>query len=273
MPQRRAAIRPFFVLGLVVLLAACGRPGATAPTGPAAGAVTFGLVGGVSDAGGHPLAQARVEVIDGPQKGTVAITDDAGAFAFGPIFATPFMLRASKEGHLGQSKAISTAQSDALFRLEFDLGGTYEVTFAADAACTGLPAAVRTRTYSVVFNSRGESSYLGTLGGADFAGPSSSAYPSYDVLYATVVADVGHLYFSDPEIWEHLGRNAGLSSQADLVILGDATGAMGSGTMDWSFGGTFSYCPAPESDSYPECQVPVIRCQSQNHQLTLTRTR
>lgn len=265
-------MRPILVLSAVVFLAACGHS-ATGPTGPTATAVTFGLAGGVSDIAGHPLAQARVEVLDGPQKGTVAMTDDAGAFTFGNIFTSPFLLRASKEGHRDQSREISTAQSDGFFKLELDLDGSYTITFAADAACTGLPAAARTRTYSVSFASNGSSFYLGTLGGADFARGSTPSYPAYNVLYATLIADVGHVFFSDPEIWEHLARETDLSSKTDLVILGDATGAVQPETSQWSFAGTFAYCPEPEPEDYPDCKVPVIRCQSQSHQLTLTRTR
>jgi hypothetical protein len=268
-------MRSILVLSAIVFLAACGHSatGPTGPTAPTATAVTFGLAGGVSDIAGHPLAQARVEVLDGPQKGTVVMTDDAGAFAFGKIFASPFILRASKEGHRDQSREISTAQSDGFFKLELDLGGSYTITFAADAACTGLPAAARTRTYSVSFASNGSSFYLGTLGGADFARGSTPSYSAYNVLYATLIADVGHIFFSDPEIWEHLARETDLSSQADLVILGDATGAVRPETSQWLFAGTFAYCPEPEPEDYPDCKVPVIRCQSQSHQLTLTRTR
>lgn len=265
-------MRSILVLSAVVFLAACGH-GSTGPTAPTGTAVLFGLAGGVSDSAGHPLAQARVEVLDGPQKGTVVMTDDAGAFAFGQIFTSPFILRASKEGHHDQSREISTSQSDGFFRLELDLDGSYTITFAADAACTGLPALARTRTYSVSFGSQGASFYLGTLGGADFARGSSPSDPGYNVLYATVIADVGHIFFSDPEIWEHLTRETDLSSKTDLVILGDATGAVRPETSQWSFAGTFAYCPEPEPEDYPDCKVPVIRCLSQNHQLTLTRTR
>jgi hypothetical protein len=267
MPQR-----PIVVLSFALCLAACGRGAATPPTAPTAAAVAFGLSGRVSDSAGHPLAQAQVEVLDGPRKGTVTLTGDDGTFAFGQIFTSAFTLRASKDGHHSQSKPISTAQSDAFFKLELDLGGSYTITFAADAACTGLPAAVRSRTYSASFDPRGDSSYLATLGGADFGGGLSS-YPVYNVLYATVVEDVGHIFFSDPEIWEHLARAPDRSPESDLVIIGDARGAVRSDTSEWSFAGTFAYCPAPETDDYPECEVPVIRCQSENHHLTLTRTR
>src|SRR5262245_61106648 len=112
--------RSVLTVTVAVVMAACGRKSPTAPTGhtaPAAPAAVaaFGLVGGVSDTAGHPLGQARVEVLDGPQKGTLAATDDAGAFAFGTIFTSAFTLRASKEGRLAQSRVISGARSDGFF--------------------------------------------------------------------------------------------------------------------------------------------------------------
>ena len=271
MSQRRLAVFAVLALIVVVPFAACGGNSATAPSAPAASVVPFALVGGVFDTARTPLAQARVEVVNGPQKGTAVMTDDAGAFAFGKIFTAPFTLRASKDGRRDQSRQISNAQSDGVFTLAIELAGNYQVVFAADAACTTLPAGARTRTYLASFESRGDPFYIGTLSGADFA--RTQSYPGFDVIYAKVSAESGYLYFNDPEIWEHLSRDANRSPQADLVILGEATGTLGPDTSHWSVSGTFSYCPAPEPDDYPECTVPVIRCQSRNHQLTLTRTR
>lgn len=268
-------MRPILLVSLAVLLSACSHNSPTAPTAAASSraADAFGLTGSVFDGAGHPLGQARVEVLNGPQKGAVIVTDDAGAFAFGPIFTAAFTLRASKEGRRDESKLISTAQSDSSFKLEFDLQGNYDVTFAADAACTGLPAAARTRTYSASFPASADSSYLVTLGGADFARASTGDYVDYNLLYAVVKGDAGHIFFSDPEIWEHLTRETELSRQSDLVIAGEASGTLQADALHWTFSGTFGYCPDGEPEDYRECNVPEILCQSRNHQLTLTRKR
>ena len=262
-------MRSVFAVSVAGLLSACGGNGPTAPGAATAAAVPFGLAGGVSDTAGRPLAGVRVEVLDGAQKGAVAVTGEAGAFAFGPIFTSTFTLRASKEGRLDQSRLISSAQSDSFFKLELDLRGNYEVMFAADAGCTDLPSAARTRTYVASFASSGPSAYLVTLSGADFA--RNSSYPDYNVLYANVVGDAGHVFFSDPEIWEHLTRETDVSPQTDLVIIGDASGTLQGNVSHWAFGGTFTYCPTAEPGDYWECEVPEIRCTSQNHQFTLTR--
>ena len=37
------------------------------------------------------------------------------------------------------------------------------------------------------------------------------------------------------------------------------------------FWGRFEYCPEREPDLYPECEVPVTICESQQHQLMLRR--
>ena len=137
---RRLAVFAVLALIVVVPFAACGGNSATAPSAPAASVVPFALVGGVFDTARTPLAQARVEVVNGAQKGTAVMTDDAGAFAFGKIFTAPFTLRASKDGRRDQSRQISNAQSDGVFTLAIELAGNYQVVFAADAACTSLPA-------------------------------------------------------------------------------------------------------------------------------------
>ena len=148
---------------------------------------------------------------------------------------------------------------------------TYEVTFEADAACTDLLSAVRTRTNTASFASQGSSAtdYFGTLSGADFARGVPGSYPGYNwnVLSVRVLDDVAQIFFSDPPIWEHL------PPESDLVIEGDeAKGPVRADSSHWSFAGSFTYCPAAErGDSYPECEVPEFSCRSQNHQLTLTR--
>jgi hypothetical protein len=263
-------MRRTFVVGVVVLFAACGHDSMTAPTAPVSPA--FGLVGAVSTTATRPLAQARVEALDGPQKGAVAVTDDAGAFAFNAIFTSRFTLRASKEGYRDQSIVISGGQSNISFTLDsvnnpFDTQGTYEVTFDADVACKDLPSAARSRTYSVSFSQGGATFYRGTLSGADFALGVPGSYPGYDwdVVNVRVLEDVAQISFDDPPIWEHL------TPKADLVIYGDAQSPVRADTSHMSFGGSFTYCPAAERESYPECEVPEITCRSQSHQLTLTR--
>ena len=267
------------LVAIVICFAACGgdstRPALTTPVSPTPNnpvvpaSPPFGLAGLVSDTLGRPLAQARVEVRGGIHNGAFAVTDGTGAFSFEAIFTEGFTLRASKEGYREESLAIQNARSARFFRLQsangsLDLRGNYEVTFVVDAACTDIPASARTRTYSASLEQAG-SFYLGTLRGADFAQGSPPGYSAWNVLYVSAFEDLAHVYFSDPPIWEHL------TPESDLVIYGDALGAIRADSPPWSFAGTVGYCAEPEPDSYPECEVPEIVCRGQDHHLTFTR--
>jgi len=170
-----------------------------------------------------------------------------------------------------RSRQILNAQSDRLFKLQLELRGHYEITFTADAACAGLPATARHRTYSASLDPIADSSYLGTLSSADFAQSSSPSYPNWNVLYVSASEDAVQIHFSDPEIWEHLTREPDRTPQADLVILGDAIGTLRPDTSHGSFAGRFAYCAAAEPGDYPECKGPEISCVSQSHQWSLTR--
>jgi hypothetical protein len=273
-------MRRTLIVGVVVLSGACRHESVTAPTVPVslpapvapAPLPAFGLVGDVHDTAGRLLAQARVEVLDGPQKGAVAVTNDAGAYVFEAIFTSRFTLRASKEGYRDQSLVISSAQSGRFFALESvngspDLRGSYEITFTADAACRDLPSPARTRTYSALFESAGSSRYVVTLRGADFARGSSSSYSGWNVLYVGVFEDFASIWFSDPPVWEHL------TPDSDLLIVGEARGTIRAGTSQWAFAGNIAYCAAAErgEESYLECKVPEIICRSQDHRFTLAR--
>jgi len=143
-------------------------------------------------------------------------------------------------------------------------GGTrppanFEVTFTADPACTDLPIDARSRKFGLVFGGPGA-----TLTGATFV-PSGNPYPAWNVLYTNLSDASADLWFQDPPIWE------ALSNESYLVIFGDAHGPIGPDTSTMRFWGRFEYCAEREPDTYPECEVPEIKCQSGNHTLTLRR--
>jgi hypothetical protein len=140
--------------------------------------------------------------------------------------------------------------------------GAFEVSFAADPNCTGLPTDVKTRTYTTTLN-RGRSS--ATLRGARFPAATES-YPTWNVLGTRVDGESADLWFQDPPIWESL------SDDSYVVIFGDAHGRIAGDTVRLQFWGKFEYCPKREPDGYPECEVRETTCESANHQLTLRRT-
>jgi hypothetical protein len=59
------------------------------PTSTPASTFEISLSGPVADNLGRPLADARVEVIDGPRRGVFAITDASGDYALPGVFRDP----------------------------------------------------------------------------------------------------------------------------------------------------------------------------------------
>ena len=253
------------------LLGACGSSVPSAPTAPATyqpqPEISFTLSGTVFDAIGRPVGQARVAAINGPQAGTAVQTDDQGGYAFDRPFTATFTLQVSKPGYVTQSKLMSNAQSATFFRLDstvapFSLPPTFHVAFTADAACTDLPAAVRTRTYTATGGNT--SFYVIDLRNATF-GVGDGSY-NWHTIYANVFEDAAELYFQDPPIWEQL------TPEQWVVIYGiKASGSIRELPVTMPFAGSFTFCAETEPDTYPECEVPEIVCTSQHHTLTLSR--
>ena len=255
----------------IALLSACSGGVPSTPTAPALyqpqPEISFTLSGGVFDAIGRPVGQARVEAINGPQSGVVVQTNDQGRYAFDRPFTAAFTLQASKPGYVTQSKLMSNGQSATFFRLDSTTGATslpstFHVTFDADAACTELPAAVRTRTYTATGGN--SSSYVIDLRNATF-GVGDGSY-NWHTIYASVFEDMATLSFQDPPIWEQL------TPEQWVVIYGiKASGSISELPVTMPFAGSFTFCAETEADKYPECEVPEIACTSQHHTLTLSR--
>src|SRR5262245_22667679 len=78
--------------GSLTALGACGGP-----TTPNNG---FTLSGIVTDIAARPIADARVEVMDGPQAGVFVTTSATGQYALPPRFSAATTIRVSKEGYI-----------------------------------------------------------------------------------------------------------------------------------------------------------------------------
>jgi hypothetical protein len=139
------------------------------------------------------------------------------------------------------------------------LAGAYQMTFSADAACSALPEAARTRTYGAIV-----SASLVTLTGATFGLPGVNY--NWHTLYARFAGDDVQLYFQDPPIWE-------LLSPSQYVVIDGlhATGSVRALPATLPFEGEFVFCADAEPDEYPECRVPEIVCRSDRHRLVITR--
>jgi hypothetical protein len=145
--------------------------------------------------------------------------------------------------------------------------GTIQVTFTADNACTALPSLARSRTYSATV---GGGSGIFTLHGGTFGSSSSLGYP-WNVIYQQASADTVGWTFQDPEIWELLSAEAYVVIYGGPVRIGLDTGTTNLQTGEWPFWGRFTYCSKIEPDSYPECAVPEVSCESTHHTLTVVR--
>ena len=132
-----------------------------------------------------------------------------------------------------------------------------------------LPSIARSRTYSTTAVA---GSQVISLSGGTFGGSSEPGYPSlWNVIYQNALDDADTWWFQDPEIWEHLSAESYLVLYGGPARIGLEAGTKNLQTGEWPFWGRFTYCAEMEPDSYPECEVPEITCESTHHTLTLVR--
>ena len=135
--------------------------------------------------------------------------------------------------------------------------------------CTALPSEARSRSYSAEVVT---GSPIIRLTGSTFGESSEPGYPSlWNVVYQRMSDDVDQWWFQDPEIWELLGTGSYLTIYGGPALVRLESGTMAPKTGEWPFWGRFTYCAQVEPDSYPECAVPEISCESRQHTLTLVR--
>ena len=192
--QRRAVANP----------ADIGRP---VPERPPA---QYLLVGAVLDTAYQPVADVRIEVLDGQRAGAFAVTNAVGRYELPGSFAGAMLVRAAKDGYVSTAKrhdpsTWSQERQQLGFTLEVsspsvNLTGRYTLTLTADAACTRLPAEVRTRRYptSIALRQRAPEphQYEGELSGATFL-----ASPLVGRFQISVAGTFGYFYLGDPYDW------------------------------------------------------------------------
>ena len=231
---------------------------------------SYSVSGWVNDTVSRRVEGATVQIVDGAQVGTTAVTDENGHFAFAQTFSSVPGMRASKAGYaqVGDAQIFTslvegTLTATASFRLgslnaPVDFRGTYQLTFTADPACTDLPDAARARRYWTEIKVLDPSRRTLLLSGATFV---SSAY---SVIHMTSFDDFVSLAFGVSDelpIWETLDGGA------SVRLWGGASGTMTSQRSVLPVGGQFSYCESAAND---QC-IGGQSCQSSNHALTLVR--
>jgi hypothetical protein len=228
----------------------------------------------------RPVADVRVEVVDGPRAGVFAITNTAGNYELPGLFPEVFTVRATKEGYAPFTTTRSMTYYGpgplyipivlALSTPPVNLTGDYTLTLTADTACSGnLPDAARARTYTVAMTPTPNTptTYRAVLGGATFLSSEAGRF------FVDVAATYAHFRFGDP--WdEGIGIIEEVAPSTYLAIWGSAGLTVDGGTtISGSFSGAFAYCFDPNY-GIVNYQCPVgqhVVCNSTNQRMLLVR--
>ena len=284
--RRKTYAMRLIAASIIMTCLGCGdskSPVQATPVLPAPAPGPVSVVGQVNDTALRPLADVRVEVVDGPSAGVFATTDTVGHYEL-PGVSEPFTLRATKDGYAPFTTTRSMQYGPlyiwivlALSTPSVNLAGAYTLTLTADTACSGLPDAARSRTYTVSMTSMPNTpeNYQAVLGGATFL---SSEAGQFDVDVAGTYA---HFRFGDPwddgdgakregsYIIEEVAPSTylGITGSAGLTVDGGTT-------ISSSFSGDMAYCVNPNPAAIVHYQCPVgqpVVCYSTNHRLLLVR--
>lgn len=295
---RRVVFRIVILAGLAQGVAGCDSldgsrssfpPGAPSPVEapspqPPPAATTGIMVSGtVVDAAWRPLAGARVEVLNGPQAGKVAVTTHLGEFSVSGAFDDTTRFRATMDGHREATAALPPSCAACIphwwihFSLQAvappaDLTGPYTVTLTADSACASLPEQARSRTIDVTVTRLADSdgvpaSRFTVTGGAP---PLVANLASFTIGVAGdhVAGFTGDLH-GTPSLVEQIGPNTYVGFDGAIAASIDSSGA----TISGAFEGLIEYCEA-DSAMGPEYRCALDRrrsCTSTNHQFRLAR--
>src|SRR5262245_41890862 len=272
-------------IGLVIALfalAGCGgsKSAVTAPsampgvtTTPPLGSV-LAMMGTVSDSAFRPLPDARIEVLDGSQAGTITVSNSRGEFAFWGTIEDNTRFRATRDGY---TSSVETLQSPCAtcspspsrwvhFVLNavtpsVNMAGDYTVTFTG--TCDNLPTDVRTRTYEATIGSPPYDGYVSVpLRGGTFI-------KGWDSLPMGVESD--YVAFWIEILVDQLAPNTYLTVNA---LAAARVGTEVKEKYTFPLDGSIDYCVTSDTGSYEDCYhrpstATHARCAS--GQLTLTR--
>ena len=254
---------------LAAIVCACG--GSEPSRGPAAPTSApplqpppslFQLSGVVQDRARRPVADAQLEVIDGPEAGRSTTSNAAGEFSFTGKFLRTETVRASKPGYVTATSTYSSSFSFLLASLtSVNLDGDYTLTMVADPSCVGLPEAMRTRSYAVTIAG------YGMVSGAAF-------FNGYHEFGTYIAGDYVRFEFDlDGSPW--LVENPAPNTY--LAFRGAATALVGVpvSTIATAFEGLIDYCAMESAmGAFYSCsagpRVVHVSCSSKSHRLTLT---
>ena len=146
--------------------------------------------------------------------------------------------------YLNTTRDINRGPGDVLHPA-VDLEGLYTVTFTAASACSQLPPAVRTRSYSAAMRPTGNihGAFTAELNSADF-------FPAYDTFWWGAANDVGRFH-----VFSWYAYNWGLVNQPIIERIGSTGFVAFMGTasaplppsptaINAQFDGSISFCSA-----------------------------
>lgn len=287
--------RQLLVLMLTFGLAGCEgpRPSPTAPTptapSPPSGVPQVRVSGSVTDSAFRPVADATVEVLDGPHTGATARSGPTGAFSVLGTFDDSVRFRATKAGYLESTRTTRIPCAGCSRSVSFalapdgpsiDLAGDYTFTFAA--GCTAIPESARTRTYAAtITRSEAVNQFDVAVRGASLLTDLAWEGVLLGVAGDYISMSVGNLH-GDPGLIERVAADTyiGFDGEAQGIV-----GPPGAPTLSASFAGLIAYCELPVGSAIPlvngrftcPAGAAVTRawCDSSSsgngHRLTLTR--
>ena len=279
------------------VLGCSGSDGAATPTAPstvsappqsvAPLANTSQLRGFVTDTAFRAIAGARIEVLDGPSAGGVAVSGESGEFVLSGMFTAATQFRATKEGHETRSQPWNCSVPACLgpggaqpwlgFYLtvlepSVNVAGDYTLTFTAAASCTDLPDVARSRSYRAAVTAQpaaGRSAIPGF--DVNVIGPVVGNMTGFPIGVAGNRLNLWLHARHDPPIVEDLGGNAyvAFSGGAETTVA-----TAGVATISAAFDGWIEHVvlTSPLGLWYwPQQATSKATCDSSNHRITLTR--
>ena len=228
-----------------------------------------------------------MEVLDGPQAGSAATTDESGWFTLIGALADTDRLRVTREGHVTATGTIAFWRGDgpadyvsmalAVLAQSVSIAGRYSLTFVADEACTTVPSELRTRTYAATIEpDLSPRSPAGTFFWANIDGVSFLANQSR--IPILIAGDVVSFWLGEHSYGaffvEQVAPNAYLQFDGGASV---SAGQSPVSSLSTTFEGAVDYCVlnSPMTGLYYNCDakraVTNVHCVSNRHRLTLTR--
>ena len=239
------------------------------------------LMGYVADTAFRVVAGVTVEVMQGPEAGTVMTSDSQGRFSYTGTFASPVTLRATKEGYAARDETVRLLTNGSAY-VSFQLvsltppvpvATNYTLTISADPACTGLPDDLRSRTYAVTVT---PNTNPGAAANSSFNGRASGQFAPFGNLFWIGVSGDYVVVTTEgegPSLVEQVGTNRYVAFAGNASLTVDSSGLS---NFSAPFRGVIEYCELKGPigayyDCRPELAAVKEECTSNSSLLTLVR--